>query len=346
MASIVKSFSGSAIPNDGDARAIESQAALFETLQSQLWASPDADILVPFARSPAELSAAPTMSLDPINDAALHLFRAWEPQDQGNYRSTCVAFSVLAMIELHEHLRGNQPSVANYSEEFLYYKMRNEHEPEDQPANYASGSTFMQQGANALESSGVCLDATMPYRAEITEPDYTEMPKPGALDEAKGRKFGPGSFYYARLYKKALDAWRKMDLVTTFRQALKHGCPISAAFPLYVGDDQWSHYLSNGWRFGYVTDPNPTNRPNIVDIIKENDIGSVINGGHAVCIVGYQNGEDGAEGRFLFRNSWGDRFAGKFDDERLPMNAPRRGYGTVSAAHVQNHCWEFMFQKP
>ena len=68
--------------------------------------------------------------------------------------------------------------------------------------------------------------------------------------------------------------------------------------------------------------------------------------GHVVCVTGFI--PDPAEplgGWFVFRNSWGLEFA---SHATLPDSGPTsgtRGYGLLSATHVNNYCWEYLVLK-
>ena len=55
--------------------------------------------------------------------------------------------------------------------------------------------------------------------------------------------------------------------------------------------------------------------------------------GHSVVIVGYQDtNENGSEGYFIIRNSWGQNW-GK-------SSIYESGYGQISYAYIQKYCWE------
>ena len=289
--------------------------------------------------------------LDPLSDEAMEIFTSWQPKEQGKMRSTCVAFSVLAMAELYERLVTGGDEMPDYSEEFLYSKMRRKHARCPLPPNYEDGSSFMQQAGDALEKWGVCSTRLMPYELRTSIADYLEFPSTPVKENAARRQFPEHYFTYLRLYlddceqANGKEAWKNEKLAERIRSELQSGNPVAAAFPIYRGDNQWTHPASTGWRRGNIGDPDKY--AHVVDAFADNEIGKKpIIGGHAVCIVGFREGQDGRDGRFLFRNSWGKRFAAEFrdlnDDDLLRL--PGAGYGTISAAHVENHCWELLFR--
>ena len=80
-----------------------------------------------------------------------------------------------------------------------------------------------------------------------------------------------------------------------------------------------------GTLYGQVLDPPAT---------------AVVDGGHAVCVVGFvPDADETTGGYFIFRNSWGTGAFGR----RLPVrgsHAPERGYGQISATYVEKFLWE------
>ena len=299
-------ITGGAFPSDGDDDAIRRQDELFvELARRSSQPDPEAEQHPLVPGSPLGARRSGKLSLDPISQGAMQLFESWAPQHQGGKRATCVAFAVLAMVELYDRLHTKSDGIANYSEEFLYYMMREKHVPSVMPENYENGSTFMDQAARALETNGVCSEATMPYNGAPTEPAHVEKPSIGVIEEALNNRFDPDSFHYLRLFKKEPEKWKAQGLVKVIRNELKNGNPVTAAFPLYSGDDQWFDPDSVGRRFGWVADP--TAHDHVVTTIQEHGF-DLIKGGHAVCIIGYQQGDSKTDGRFLLRNSWGERF--------------------------------------
>ena len=220
--------------------------------------------------------------------------------------------------------------------------MRRDHAPDDGelPNNYEGGSTFLNQASQVFGMTGVCLEDTMPYITGNKKPDFTSDPTHDAELEAHKYRIPEKNFKYFRLSASDPKAWRDVPIIEVIRNALQNGSPVAVAFPVYGKSNQWSNIYSDGWRFGEVLDPR--HPPDVVSVFESESVDQLIKGGHAVCIVGYLEGEDGAEGRFVFKNSWGHRFARRFDGALVPP--PRPGYGTVSLSHMENHCWEMMYR--
>ena len=179
--------------------------------------------------------------------------------------------------------------------------------------------------------TGVCLEDTMPYITGNKKPDFTSDPTHDAELEAHKYRIPEKNFKYFRLSASDPKAWRDVPIVEVIRNALQNGSPVAVAFPVYGKSNQWSNIYSDGWRFGEVLDPR--HPPDVVSVFESESVDQLIKGGHAVCIVGYLEGQNGAEGRFVFKNSWGHRFARRFDGALVPP--PRPGYGTVSLSHME-----------
>lgn len=279
------------------------------------------------------------VSLSSLTDATMALFERWPAQDQGQNRSTCVPFAVLAMIELRERISTAASEFPNYSEEFLYAKMRADHHPRTEAHNYNTGSTFLDQAANALIASGVCDESIMPYYTGASRPDYTQIPTAIAESQAANRKFPKDSFRYLRLRQKDPTEWRGADINKTVRRELNAGNPVAASFPIYDQSNCWTNIHSDGWQYGTIQDP--IWPAHIVDVYDAGIVTESVLGGHAVCIIGVLPSSGKDEERFVFRNSWGDRFARAYDKALIPT--ARAGYGTISGTHLQNHCWELLY---
>jgi hypothetical protein len=62
-------------------------------------------------------------------------------------------------------------------------------------------------------------------------------------------------------------------------------------------------------------------------------------GGHAMCLVGYQDDQaTPGGGYFILRNSWGNGFG-----TQCPYGI---GYGTIPYQYIANDCWEAGFVRP
>lgn len=325
---------GGVIPGCLGAQAAKRQSALLAEL----------DACFAAADGPTQPKHKPALSLDPMNEDMMDLCRSWSSVDQGDVRNTCVAFSTLALIELYERIHQGKSTFSDYSEEFLYAKMRVDHKPapDELPNNYDEGGTFLEQAVQALEISGVCMEDTMPYVKAASRPDALTTPTDAAVAEALDHRVPKGSLKELRLCAENPGDWRKVPILKTVRRALQMGSPVVVSFPVYGASNEWSNRYGSGWRYGHVLDPLAPS--DVVSVFEDNTVEKKVRGGHAVCIVGFLEGTDGQDGRFVFKNSWGHRFAKLF--EQSPVTPPDIGYGTVSQTHVANHCWELMYRDP
>jgi hypothetical protein len=91
---------------------------------------------------------------------------------------------------------------------------------------------------------------------------------------------------------------------------------------------------------------------------------SLANHGHAVILVGYfADSTAKGNGRFVLRNSWGEEWGRQPSVNSRPLHTvlPKElleklppgqrgglppGYGTISAAYIQQHCLEIAYPRP
>jgi hypothetical protein len=95
------------------------------------------------------------------------------------------------------------------------------------------------------------------------------------------------------------------------------------------GPNTWTTNV--GWSYGVVIDPPPR---------------SIVVGGHAVCVVGFDpDGSEELGGYFIVRNSWGVTWAlnAPYPERSL---APEPGYGVLSASYVEDFLWELLYIEP
>jgi C1A family cysteine protease len=214
-------------------------------------------------------------------------------RDQGQ-RETCVAFASAAFLEFH--LAGGSAKTKRRSEQFLYWACK---EVDGMPTQ---GGTTLAAARKVLKSRGVCLNATWKYEPMPIGPTEGQGPPPGkAVAEAKQARWS--------------DAAEQAPAgdVDAIRGHLDEGRPV------VVGVLTFSN-----WDFPTVADtgeiglPLPLSQPD---------------GGHAVCLVGYEprpNAPGG--GAFLFRNSWGKSWAARSEH--------RAGYGTLFFEYVRQYTLE------
>jgi C1A family cysteine protease len=98
------------------------------------------------------------------------------------------------------------------------------------------------------------------------------------------------------------------------RSVLDEGRPVAISVPVY---NSW-YQNPDTHVFGFVSMPLPT---------------SLLRGGHAMCIAGYDWDEGFAGGGyFILRNSWGATWA--------PESPLAPGYGALPFLYVEKYAWE------
>ena len=81
-----------------------------------------------------------------------------------------------------------------------------------------------------------------------------------------------------------------------------------------------------GTLYGRVLDPPPT---------------SVVAGGHAVCVTGFEpDASERVGGWFIIRNSWNNGWATQ--SPAPGYYSPEIGYGQISATYIDQYLWEMM----
>lgn len=134
--------------------------------------------------------------------------------------------------------------------------------------------TYIRIAMDVLRKIGVCEEAYWPYIA-----NHTGEPKPGALENAASYI----SNAYARIFNNGDSLETRLELIK--RSLIVNG-PFVAGVPVYTN---WSK--PDVWSTGKI--PAPEN--------------SSLRGGHAICIVGYNDSTQ----ELKFKNSWGDRWGDK-----------------------------------
>ncbi len=186
-------------------------------------------------------------------------------------RGTCVAFATVAYLEYH--LYATSPKTKHHSEQFLFWacKERDRWPGED--------GTSLSAARRALKSRGVCLERTWPYDSSPGGPVDRDPPPDGAKEEAR---------QYLWADTRPLPA----RTIEVLRSSLDAGKPVVLGVKTFPN-----------WDFPDVADRGKINMP-LPKMPPD--------GGHAVCVVGYEE-EEGIPGggAFIFRNSWGQKWARK-----------------------------------
>ncbi len=217
-------------------------------------------------------------------------------RDQGQ-RGTCVAFASVAFLEFH--LSGRSAKTKRRSEQFLYWACK---EVDGMPTQ---DGTTLAAARKAMKTYGVCLNATWKYEGRPIGPTEGQGPPPDkAVAEAKQTRWS--------------DAAEQSPTseVDAIRSHLDKGRPVVVGVLTY-----------SNWDFPVVADtgeiglPLPLSQPD---------------GGHAICLIGYESKPDAPGGGiFLFRNSWSKSWAAH--------SRYRAGYGTLFFEYVRQYAVEAYF---
>lgn len=268
----------------------------------------------------------------------------WPPRDQFG-RGTCVAFATLAAVELHHAFQEDMPP-ERLSEAYLHARMTRAH-PLTGPeaAGIPEGSVLLRQALLALEADGVVASEHMPYKPQvpwmpdaITDPApdlvalgqvnrirclaYGTIGAPESLDPARVERIEPGHQTAQRIF-----------------EFLRAGLPVVVGVPLFEHASGLSNWvLPEALRTGIVHCPEDAHAPQLDGPRTD---------GHVVCITGFEPDEaEPLGGWFVFRNSWGLEFAAQSGTARPGQNAMPRGFGMLSATHLNSYCWEYLVPAP
>ena len=177
-----------------------------------------------------------------------------------------------ATVALREFLFGYPANTPDLSEQFVYWACK-------ESDNFPLGGTYLKVGMQCVTDKGACLESTWPYNGDfiLLDNEGQGPPSTDAQKEATAYRFT--SFA-------PLDTSSPLQV----RQALANDRPIAfstVAFDYWYTDPV---RLSGDIRLPLSSDTNP--------------------GGHAMCIVGYEDDPTVPGGGFyLVRNSWGADWA-------------------------------------
>lgn len=226
----------------------------------------------------------------------------WPVRDQGQ-RGTCVAHAMAACAELMgRHLA---PDV---SEQYLYWSAK-------QLDGSPNDGTWHAFALRALQQFGLCAEADWPYVPTPILGSVHQGPPPARASAAAQSATMNGGGVNAP------------SSAGTLHHRLLQG-PVAIGVPVFADPDNlqrdnWN--VSGLVAYGRVAEPPPL---------------SVVVGGHAVCVVGFEPdpNEPAGRGWFIFRNSWGSVFGQALPDARY--RSPEPGYGQISWSYVDNYLWE------
>jgi hypothetical protein len=233
----------------------------------------------------------------------------WTIRDQGA-RGTCVAHALAACNEHAAFTRGTGRTPTSYdgSEQFLYWGAK-------QCDGSQTDGTRHAFALRALQTHGLCDEAAWPYVAKPGTSVHQGPPPPSAITQAASNIHVGG----------AVNA--PSNSQTLYQQLLK--TPVAIGVPVFRDlsnpkQDNWN--VPTILEYGRVIDP---------------PLKSIVIGGHAVCVVGFEPdaNEPSGNGWFIIRNSWGVNPWGR----QLPKSGywgPEPGYGQISWSYVDLYLWE------
>jgi hypothetical protein len=196
-----------------------------------------------------------------------------------------------ACTAVREFLTDQQSPQSDFSEQFLYWDCKKH--------DLVPGvGTFIGVGMDRLEFDGIPGENDWPYNPNPIPGNEGQGPEPaGILVKASPNRIGSSS---------GLPATN----VDGLRQALASGSPVAFSVPVYT---HWFTEPTNS--SGDIRMPLP---------------GEKVEGGHAMCMVGYETdpGVPGG-GYFLVRNSWGTGWASQ--------SAIAPGYARIPFAFINQY---------
>jgi C1A family cysteine protease len=196
-----------------------------------------------------------------------------------------------ACAAAREFLTGQQSKVTNFSEQFLYWDCK-KHDL------IPGEGTFIRVGMNRLEFDGIPDETDWPYNPSLIPNNEGQSPPPdGILSKASPNRIQS----FTSLNPTRMDS---------LRHALAAGSAVVFSVPVYA------HWFTE-----------PTHSSGDVRIPLP---GEKVEGGHALCMVGYETDPDvPGGGYFLVRNSWGIDWAGQ-----SPVAA---GYARIPFAYMAQY---------
>ena len=272
-----------------------------------------------------------------------HIAHQWPVRDQFG-RGTCVAFATLAAVELSSAL-GTDMLPERLSEQFLHDVMVQKHPlPAAVAEDLPEGGVLLRQAWHALREHGVIGAEKYPYKSHIFSAVESASLPPEDLARAAQNRIIP--LAYGTIGKVEHMECGGFDEIEPNGQTaarilgfLQMNRPVAMGVPLFQHPSGLSNWtLPSAMSSGIVLCPQDANAPVLEGPRSD---------GHVVCVTGFlPDPNEPMGGWFVFRNSWGLEFASHATLPSAGITARRRGYGVISATHVNAYCWEYLVPGP
>lgn len=196
-----------------------------------------------------------------------------------------------ACVAVLEFLLGEEGASCDLSEQFLYWNCK-------QHDLTPGEGTWLRVAMNRLQQDGVCTEQQWPYNPKRIEGNEGQGPPP---EDAREN----AAAYRITNWERLRPRW-----VNLLRQTLAANKPVAFVVPVYT---YW--LMAPVRRSGDIRMPLSTDK---------------VEGGHAMCMVGYEDDPEVPGGGFFHvRNSWGSRWA-----QNSPL-AP--GHARIPYAYVSRY---------
>jgi hypothetical protein len=176
-----------------------------------------------------------------------------------------------ACTAVREYLLGETSTQGDFSEQYLYWNCK-------QHDLIPGSGTFIRIAMQRLLADGICPELIWPYNPVLIPGNESQNPPPAGAEEK------------AQPYRITASTQLNPTSVDALRETLANGRPVAFAVPVYT------HWFTKPTRTtGDIRLPLP---------------GEKLEGGHAMCMVGYETDADTpGGGYFMVRNSWGTDWA-------------------------------------
>ncbi|WP_237216362.1 C1 family peptidase [Falsiroseomonas oryziterrae] len=244
----------------------------------------------------------------------------WPVRDQRFTEPTCVPYAVTASLEWQT--LNPATGTTRLGSVFLYQRIRNQF-----PVPMGQGGTKLTEVAAVLPVSGVCREALW-----SDNNNTTTVPTAAAVQDALTRQrsgpcadlgYNPAARHPPRAARVVLEQ-------------LRQGRPVAITIPTFAEQG----FTRTNWTDAFTL---------LTGCVLKKEAHWQRVGGHAVCILGFQPAtKDPLGGYFVFRNSWGGRFAeqpnkpAQVAGKPLEPTVPDVGYGVIGADELDAYVTEIM----